>query len=420
MKSLEQKIIVRCKNCGWRIFDKVTMTTGVIELKCPNCHRVVEDENTEVAVTGQNGVNGENGKTPEIGANNNWWIDGVDTGKKAVAQDGANGQNGADGDGIVGITVNENNYLVIDMKYGEDIIIEKSIVGADGKDGKDGANGNGIKSITLTNDYMLVIETDNGKTTLGPIRGEKGEQGIQGPQGSQGIQGVAGADGLTPILSLDEGGNLSVKYGEEGILKPLGNIKGPKGDKGDNGDKGDKGDTGAQGPQGEVGPQGPKGDAGADGRGIAKTEIVDGHLWITYTDDLDNPIDVGTVVEDLPTETLLEYVLLNDNTYGVKAGAIAKNASIIEIPSAYKNVPVTQVLADGFSGLTTLTKIVLPTSITIINDNAFYNCINLTDVSLPSSLTKIGRSAFRQCHSISRSHLTTYQGWTSFEKGSRC
>lgn len=24
------------------IFDKVTMTTGVIELKCPNCHRVVE------------------------------------------------------------------------------------------------------------------------------------------------------------------------------------------------------------------------------------------------------------------------------------------------------------------------------------------------------------------------------------------
>ncbi len=42
MKSLEQKIIVRCKNCGWRILDKVTMTTGVIELKCPNCHRVVE------------------------------------------------------------------------------------------------------------------------------------------------------------------------------------------------------------------------------------------------------------------------------------------------------------------------------------------------------------------------------------------
>ena len=42
MNNLEQKIIVRCKHCGWRIFDKVTMTTGVIELKCPNCHKVVE------------------------------------------------------------------------------------------------------------------------------------------------------------------------------------------------------------------------------------------------------------------------------------------------------------------------------------------------------------------------------------------
>ena len=42
MNNLEQKIIVRCKHCGWRIFDKVTMTIGVIELKCPNCHKVVE------------------------------------------------------------------------------------------------------------------------------------------------------------------------------------------------------------------------------------------------------------------------------------------------------------------------------------------------------------------------------------------
>ena len=42
MKSLEQKIIVRCKNCGWRIFEKGTMTTGIIEMKCPNCRKVVE------------------------------------------------------------------------------------------------------------------------------------------------------------------------------------------------------------------------------------------------------------------------------------------------------------------------------------------------------------------------------------------
>lgn len=42
MKRLEQKVIVRCKRCEWRIFDKVTMTTGNIEIKCPKCGYVNE------------------------------------------------------------------------------------------------------------------------------------------------------------------------------------------------------------------------------------------------------------------------------------------------------------------------------------------------------------------------------------------
>ena len=32
MTRLEQKVIVRCKKCGWRILDKVTPTTGTIEV----------------------------------------------------------------------------------------------------------------------------------------------------------------------------------------------------------------------------------------------------------------------------------------------------------------------------------------------------------------------------------------------------
>lgn len=36
------KVVKRCPNCDWRILDKVTPTTGVIELKCPNCRKVVE------------------------------------------------------------------------------------------------------------------------------------------------------------------------------------------------------------------------------------------------------------------------------------------------------------------------------------------------------------------------------------------
>lgn len=42
MNNNEIKIVVRCPKCDWRVFDKVTPTTGVIELKCPNCRKVVE------------------------------------------------------------------------------------------------------------------------------------------------------------------------------------------------------------------------------------------------------------------------------------------------------------------------------------------------------------------------------------------
>ena len=36
------KIVKKCPNCGWRILDKVTPTSGVIEMKCPNCRRIVK------------------------------------------------------------------------------------------------------------------------------------------------------------------------------------------------------------------------------------------------------------------------------------------------------------------------------------------------------------------------------------------
>lgn len=36
------KIMKRCPMCGWRVFDKVTPTSGIIEMKCSNCRKIVE------------------------------------------------------------------------------------------------------------------------------------------------------------------------------------------------------------------------------------------------------------------------------------------------------------------------------------------------------------------------------------------
>lgn len=40
-KNESTKIIVRCPKCEWRIFDKVTPTSGSIEVKCPRCENIV-------------------------------------------------------------------------------------------------------------------------------------------------------------------------------------------------------------------------------------------------------------------------------------------------------------------------------------------------------------------------------------------
>lgn len=38
----EMRFTVRCPKCGWRIFDKVTPTTGMISVKCPKCRNIVQ------------------------------------------------------------------------------------------------------------------------------------------------------------------------------------------------------------------------------------------------------------------------------------------------------------------------------------------------------------------------------------------
>ena len=40
--SQSVNIAVRCPECGWRVMDKVSPTTGKIEIKCPRCHKIVE------------------------------------------------------------------------------------------------------------------------------------------------------------------------------------------------------------------------------------------------------------------------------------------------------------------------------------------------------------------------------------------
>lgn len=159
------------------------------------------DVNQELKIKFEAGsIKGEDGITPHIGDNGNWYVGGTDTGVHATGERGEPGQPG---------------YTPV---KGKDYFDGQP--GKDGRDGVDGAPGrDGEKG-------------DTGATGPQGPTGPKGDQGEPGPAGEKGEKGDKGDPGEKGI------------QGIQGIQGPAG-PKGDKGDKGDPGEKGEKGDPGS-------------------------------------------------------------------------------------------------------------------------------------------------------------------------------
>lgn len=69
------------------------------------------------------------------------------------------------------------------------------------------------------------------------------------------------------------------------------------------------------------------------------------------------------------------------------------------IPSNTNGFPVTRIYASAFQ-FSSLTNAVIPNSITIIENYAFYGCQFLTTVTLPVSVTNLGRVVFSYCNNL--------------------
>lgn len=91
-------------------------------------------------------------------------------------------------------------------------------------------------------------------------------------------------------------------------------------------------------------------------------------------------------------------------------------ASRVEIPQNIAGEPVTRIGKNAFYNRQRLIKVVIPKTITRIEDYAFFNCIGLMDVSLPVGLTDVGRNAFANCESLLE--ITLPSSMTGLESGS--
>lgn len=314
---------------------------------------------TTTPLTSGGSGSGEDGITPHIGANGNWFIGETDTGMPSRGEAGPTGAQGEKGEpGPQGIQ-GEQGPKGDPGSAGADGA--KGEKGDKGDTGPQGEKGDAFTYSDFTAEQLASLKGEKGDKgdtgAQGPkgdtgAAGEKGEQGIQGEPGakgdkgdkgdtgSQGPAGTAGKDGSNgkdgtsvTIKSVSEstadGGGNVVTFSDGKTLTVKNGSKGSKGDKGDKGDTGPKGDTGADGPQGPTGATGADGKTpvkGTDywtqadqeaivqqvitalgtpvfgrvdeGNNIILTgELIDGTYTLKYEDAEGNVIEIGTLTQ---------------------------------------------------------------------------------------------------------------------------
>ncbi len=409
--------------------------TGVQGEKGDKGDTGVQGEKGDKGDTGAKGEKGDKGDTGEQGIQGVAGKDGKDGINGTDGVDGKDGTNGKDGVGIANALINTSGELELTFSDGQQINLgnvkgskgdkgekgdtgeqgvqgiagKDGINGTNGVDGKDGTNGKdgtdgqdgvGIANVTVSNEGALSVTLTNGTVLdLGNIKGADGIGISKSEVNASGelvltytdgtvknlgnVVGANGADGQDGVgiktVTLSSTGELMVTLSDNSVIN-LGNVKGEKGD------KGDKGDAGVQGEKGE------KGDKGDTGRGIAKTELVNGELIITYTDGTKENLGSVTSTENTADKYLVYKILTDDSvSVSLKSEYIGDLEGKITIPSEHNGRKVTEI--KGFTGCQ-LSEIELPDTLEIIGPDTFSGCTNLKSITIPKNVYRIQGNAF--------------------------
>ena len=92
------------------------------------------------------------------------------------------------------------------------------------------------------------------------------------------------------------------------------------------------------------------------------------------------------------------FFLTNHDT--ITIGRYLGTDSTVVIPESVGGLPVTAIGGRAFYVNRTLTSVVIPESVTRIDESAFLGCASLTSVDIPSRVNRISSFAFAQCHAL--------------------
>ena len=90
-------------------------------------------------------------------------------------------------------------------------------------------------------------------------------------------------------------------------------------------------------------------------------------------------------------------------------GLLIRNDTLIgcklDITSIILPNTITRIEDYAFSSCSTITSVTIPESVTSIGEGAFYGCSALTSITIPNSVDSIGKSAFRGCSALTSIYL---------------
>lgn len=102
---------------------------------------------------------------------------------------------------------------------------------------------------------------------------------------------------------------------------------------------------------------------------------------------------------DAPTEGDFTYDLLEDGS-GCQTLLYSGYDDDVTVPDTLGGVPVVAIGSMTFNNCTDLESVVLPDTIQLIDNMAFFKCSSLKHITLPEGVVMLGRSCFGGCVSL--------------------
>ena len=147
---------------------------------------------------------------------------------------------------------------------------------------------------------------------------------------------------------------------------------------------------------------------------VAPTEIDEGYTVYECYCGYETK---GNFVQPTAVSQGLVYEISEDGTYSILVSCGTCADSVVTVQRTYCGLPVEKIGTYAFGGTDFFTNVILPSTLKVIENNAFSECYGLVEIDIPDGVTTIESCAFMSCEGLEYVNIpasVTYIGERAF------